>query len=141
MSRIKYALIALVLTVLMLAPIFYLPTVVAAPSPEQTYMKVDGVLNTDKYALYPYFKRSLNIGFSKYGEMINPEVVGADGLLGVGLEYKDEEGNFLVDPFAPDPSVIPMEEWSEGWYIKIIYYNKAEGQRRCVWAYENKMDR
>ena len=50
-----------------------------------------GVLHSDTYFLYPWEDKSLNIGFSKYGEMINLEDM-------IGLEYDG------IDAFA-NPNV------------------------------------
>lgn len=79
------------------------------------YTTVEGVLDTDTYALYPYQKKSLTIGFSQFGEMIN-------ALPGqrVGLQYGDR------DPFAPpagnsEPASIPQRKWFSGWHINITY--------------------
>ncbi|MEM2740472.1 MAG: hypothetical protein QXQ29_06705, partial [Candidatus Bathyarchaeia archaeon] len=52
-----------------------------ADSPDW-YRTVEGVLASDTYTLYPYAKKNLKIGFSKFGELINalPDQK-------VGLEY------------------------------------------------------
>ncbi|NWG09097.1 MAG: hypothetical protein HXX80_02090 [Nitrososphaerales archaeon] len=91
------------------------------------YMTVEGVLDTDKYTLYPYSAKSLNIGFSKFGEMVN-------SIDNVGLEYGGER-----DPFAPPagPSVteaMPKRVWQEGWLINITYMSTITGFLRNVWA-------
>ncbi|MCW4049866.1 MAG: hypothetical protein NWE89_09030 [Candidatus Bathyarchaeota archaeon] len=99
-------------------PIAFAATPPTIPGNE-TYMTVDGVLDTDSYILYPYEEESLNIGFSKYGEMINPDA-------GVGLEYKG------IDVFA-NPNVVPMSKWSSGWIMDIHYIQ--QGHLRNVWAY------
>ena len=65
-----------------------LMSVANATDPSEWYMTVPGVLDTDTYSLYPYNAKSMNIGFSKFGEMINT-------LDNTGLEYD------TVDPFAP----------------------------------------
>jgi parallel beta-helix repeat protein len=67
---------------------------------------------------------SLDIGFSKYGEMINPYKT-------VGLRYDD------VDPFA-NPYVIESE-WNEGWLMNITY--EYDGALHNVWAYALYTDR
>ncbi|MGB9959061.1 MAG: hypothetical protein ACPLKQ_00870 [Candidatus Bathyarchaeales archaeon] len=91
------------------------------------YALVNGVLATDKYSLYPFaHNKSLTIGFSKYGEMI-------DDRNNVGLEYG------AVDPFAaPAGSAvgsIPKVLWIQGWLINISYYNIPQSKNRNVWAY------
>jgi len=85
---------------------------------DQDYMTVEGVLASDKYVLFPFEKKNLKIGFSKYGEMIDYDTK-------VGLEYGGE-----TDPFATDPSQVLEYEWVNGWVINItyihggIYYNR-----------------
>jgi hypothetical protein len=91
------------------------------------YETVKGVLNSDTYSLYPYQKKSLNIGFSKFGEMLNL-------LDKVGLEYDTR------DPFAPPagPSIpvgIPQRKWFSGWLINITYrHATASPSYRNIWA-------
>jgi hypothetical protein len=88
------------------------------------YMTVSGVLDSDYYVLYPYELRSLKIGFSKYGELINT-------IDNVGLEYD------TVDPFAPPAGSgigsIPKRMWVQGWLINITYRHNTLGWRN-VWA-------
>ncbi len=88
------------------------------------YMTVEGVLHNDYYVLYPYEKKSLKIGFSKYGELINT-------IDNVGLEYD------TVDPFAPPAGSavgsIPKAMWVQGWLINITYLHNTLGWRN-VWA-------
>jgi len=84
-------------------------------------MTVEGVLDTDYYALYPFEKKSLKIGFSKYGEMI-------DGVTNVGLEYDG------VDPFAPPTADVAKTRWINGWLINITYFYYQGGIYRTIWA-------
>jgi len=90
------------------------------------YAFVNGVLASDKYSLYPFAKKSLTIGFSKYGELV-------DDRNNIGLEYG------AVDPFAaPAGSAvgsIPKVLWIQGWLLNISYYNIPQGKNRNVWAY------
>ncbi|MGB9676059.1 MAG: hypothetical protein ACPL0C_02595, partial [Candidatus Bathyarchaeales archaeon] len=96
-----------------------------ATDPSSWYMTVNGVLNTDYYSLYPFkVDKSLKIGFSKFGEMI-------DSSTNVGLEYRDR------DAFAPAagsgvPSQIAKHKWMSGWLINITYMS-VSGIRN-VWA-------
>ncbi|MGQ9469175.1 MAG: hypothetical protein ACUVTD_05035, partial [Nitrososphaerales archaeon] len=95
--------------------------------PPEWYMTVQGVLDTDTYTLYPYEQKSLKIGFSQFGEMI-------DSINNVGLEYAGER-----DPFAPPagPTVdtaMPKRVWMEGWLINITYFSTITGKMRNVWA-------
>jgi len=100
---------------------------VIAADPTGWYMTVDGVLHSDYYALYPYAKSSLKIGFSKFGELI-------DSNTNVGLEYAGAR-----DPFAApagssiDESKLPKKVWINGWYIDIRYVHEDWGPRN-VWA-------
>ncbi|MEM3827856.1 MAG: hypothetical protein QXP36_01380 [Conexivisphaerales archaeon] len=96
-----------------------LPRAVVAQDPTDWYMTVSGVLDSDYYALYPFEKKSLTIGLSKFGELI-------DANTKKGLEYDG------VDPFASDPYV-PEFEWSQGWVINITY--AYGGWYRNVWAF------
>jgi hypothetical protein len=90
------------------------------------YAFVNGVLASDKYSLYPFAKKSLTIGFSKYGELV-------DDRNNIDLEYG------AVDPFAaPVGSAfgsIPKVLWIQGWLLNISYYNIPQGKNRNVWAY------
>jgi len=61
---------------------------------------------------------SLDVGFSKYGEMINPDVP-------VGLRYGP------VDPFANEN--IMMIEWNRGWLMNVTY--EYGGALHHVWAF------
>ncbi|TRO53806.1 hypothetical protein E2P71_05655 [Candidatus Bathyarchaeota archaeon] len=81
-------------------------------------MNDSGVLHSDTYVLYPYEEKSINIGFSKYGELIDADA-------GVGLEYDG------VDVFA-NPAV-PMWKWSNGWVMEVHY--TEQNKLRSVWAY------
>ncbi len=96
--------------------------------PEDWYMSVEGVLGEDRYHLYPYEKKSLNFGFSRFGEIIN----GRDDI-NIGLEYGDR------DAFAPSagpsiPTKIPKNSMQSGWLINITYFNIPEGEVRNIWA-------
>jgi len=82
-----------------------------------------GVLHSDTYDLYPWEEKSLNIGFSKYGEMINLEDL-------IGLEYDG------IDAFA-NPNV-PVEQYSNGWIMNIHYTDQS--LLRNVWAYAMTTD-
>lgn len=97
-----------------------LPTV---PGNEE-FMTVNGLLSSDEYILYPYDEAEINIGFSKYGEMI-------DGASNTGLIYKG------IDVFA-NPEV-PVELWCNGWVMDIHY--TEGGYLRNTWAYALYSDR
>lgn len=82
-----------------------------------------GVLHSDTYFLYPWEDTSLNIGFSKYGEMINLEDM-------IGLEYDG------IDAFA-NPNV-PVAQYSNGWIMNIHYTDQSI--LRNVWTYAMTTD-
>ena len=110
-----------------------LVSTVSAAEPAGTYAVVKGVLDSDYYVLYPYEKYSVNVGFSKYGELIGLPA-GADPTVQanwVGLEYGSR------DPFCPS-SVVPMTSWINGWYIDMEYVDPAlSGAKRDrhLWAF------
>jgi len=86
------------------------------------YTSVDGVLDSDYYSLYPYAAKSVDVGFSKYGELIGLPA-GADPDTAtqadwVGLAYDGR------DPFCP-ATVVPMTSWINGWYMDIQYIDPA----------------
>jgi hypothetical protein len=76
------------------------------------YMTKSGVLSTDSYVLFPFQKKNLTIGFSKYGEMIDYDTK-------VGMDY-----NGVTDPWAPNPIYVNEYEWVEGWVINITYWHQ-----------------
>lgn len=89
----------LVLAVLILSSIWIVPLANAVVPPEvpggAEYYNDNGVLDTDTYLLYPWEDTSINIGFSKYGELI-------DENQGMELKYGD------VDVFAS--STVPIKD-------------------------------
>ncbi len=108
-----------------LTPLLTVPTAYAV-DPDDWYMTVEGVLDSDTYWLYPYATdKSLKIGFSKYGEMINTKD-------NVGLEYG------AVDPFAPPAGTpvgsIAKTAWLQGWLVNITYFHRIHNTWRNVWA-------
>jgi len=114
--------IATILAILILLTSSVIPMVFAGMPPtipgNEEYMNDEGVLDSDTFVLYPYEEKSINIGFSKYGELI-------DGDAGVGLEYNG------VDVFA-NPAVAEWK-WSNGWVMEIHY--TEQNKLRSVWAY------
>jgi len=91
----------------------------------------DGVLDTDYFDLYPYeTDESLKIGFSKFGELIDPTRSAPNW--GRGLEYRGR------DPFCTeDPVNLPPNLWFNGWFIEIKYTSSAQTTKpdRNVWAF------
>jgi hypothetical protein len=86
---------------------------------------VGGVLATDGYVLFPWVNKSLTIGFSKYGEMIDTNTV-------TGLDYNGKVQPTGTDPFAPFGTLIPTWQWIEGWVLNITY-SSTTGYAN-VWA-------
>lgn len=109
----------------LLVPMFLMQITLAA-DPTDWYMKVEGVLDTDYYDLYPYREASIDFGLSKYGEMIDSET-------NVGLEYAGERDPFAAPAGAGLVSKLPKNVWINGWYIHITYNHQSWG-RRNVWA-------
>jgi hypothetical protein len=87
-------------------------------------MTVSGVLDDDYYSLYPFEKNSLTMGFSKFGEMINP-------VTGDGLNYSGR------DPFANEG--ILDEYWLQGWLADVRYIHRVYGGRH-IWAFATYAD-
>lgn len=120
---------AILITILILSSILSFTLVSAAVPPtidshHQTYQKDYGELHNDTYVLYPWDESSIDIGFSKYGEMINDgSEDGSDKSL--GLRYKG------IDVFASDE--LQNVEWSNGWLMDIHYVE--DGRLKNVWAY------
>ena len=117
----------LVLSILLLSSAWMLPVATAAlpetPGGGDTYTDY-GLLDSDTYILYPWEDTSLQVGFSKYGELI-------DDNMGLGLKYDG------VDVFAN--SMVPIKDWCSGW-IMDIHYTQG-GYLRNTWAYALFSDR
>jgi hypothetical protein len=128
MNKPKKQTSLIVIAILLLSTILSITTVQAVePQPvpgQETYQTIEGVLDSDTYILYPYDEINVDIGFSKYGEMI-------DGDTETGLLYKG------IDAFA-NPAV-PKDLWCSGW-IMDIHYTEG-GYLRNVWAYALFSDR
>lgn len=113
--------LAIVLTVSMYASLNILSNfgATAALYSETDYKRINGVLGNDSYILYPYEEKSSVVGFSKYGELMNPYVP-------VGLNYSGQ-----IDPFAN--TYVARKDWNEGWVINVTYIQN--GQYQNVWAF------
>jgi len=116
-----------IFAVTILSPILLIKPA-GATDPDSWYTNVSGVLASDYYSLYPFNAKSLTVGFSKFGELIDSR-----SSTNIGLEYDTR------DPFAPPagagiPADIPKNKWSQGWLINITYYHIPSGQNRSVWA-------
>jgi len=128
MNKPKKHTALIIITALLLSTILSITGIHAVEPPtvpgHETYQTIEGLLDTDEYILYPYDEVNVDIGFSKYGEMI-------DGETETGLSYKG------VDVFA-NPAV-PKELWCSGW-IMDIHYTEG-GYLRNIWAYALFSDR
>lgn len=123
----------IVILLSLLGPMLYNPIVQAA-DPEDWYITENGVLTSDYYTLYPYEEQSIDIGLSKYGEMIN----GHAGYPDVGLQYPgyDAVGTYdqglgtSRDPFANEG--IPRNLWLNGWLLEVRYTHRTRRDRRIL---------
>jgi len=108
-----------ILTCAIVTPLLVETSSASKSSYDSDYMTVSGVLSTDKYVLFPFQKKNLTIGFSKYGEMVDYETK-------VGLSYSGD------DAFAPGSSKVTETQWVEGWILNITYVEG--GVYKNVWA-------
>jgi hypothetical protein len=108
---------------------------VTAADPTSWYTKVNGVLTSDYYSLYPFTTKSIDIGLSKFGEMIDYPVTTG---IGVGLQYPgydsvgtyDQKAGTSRDPFANE--YIDPKLWLNGWFIEIRYTHRTYRDRRVL---------
>jgi hypothetical protein len=128
----KKSLIAILATAVMIVS-FLAPVMLAnkayalSADPTSWYYTENGVLGTDSYLLYPYKSASMNIGFSKYGELI-------DNNTNVGLEYNNSRDPWAELPGATvDNSYLPKNVWINGWMLSVTYNNSLNGLTN-VWA-------
>ncbi|MCK4320446.1 hypothetical protein KAW11_02425, partial [Candidatus Bathyarchaeota archaeon] len=143
MSKKKLLAITLTLTTFLATFAIMRPAVSTEFIDVDDYCWIEGVLHDDTYALYPYAQESIDIGFSKYGEMIGyNEATG----IGLGIQYPGYESAATVDAPAgtydqtEDSSVDPfcneyigVNWWMNGWFIDIKYRTPA-GVYREIWA-------
>jgi hypothetical protein len=109
----------------------FVPSVMAVDLPfvSDDYWSDYGLLHNDSYLLYPWENESIDFGFSKYGELINPGDPLYTGNL--GLRYKN------VDAFASEE--VGAIAWSNGWLIDIHYVEN--NVLKNIWAYALYSDR
>jgi hypothetical protein len=121
-----------ILAIMTIAITIFVPTLLintaSATDPDSWYTNVSGVLASDYYSLYPFNKKNLKIGFSKFGEIIDSR-----STYNVGLEY-DTRDAFAPPAGSSVPTDIPKHKWSQGWLINITYYHIPTGATRNVWA-------
>jgi len=126
---------AAIITLSFLGPMLFISTV-QAQDPADWYKTINGVLSSDYYSLYPYATESLDIGISKYGEMID----GTHPLPDVGLQYPgyEEVGTYdqtletSRDPFANEG--ISKNLWLNGWLLEVRYTHRTKRDRRLLAA-------
>ncbi|MEM2352043.1 MAG: hypothetical protein QXT26_06515 [Thermoproteota archaeon] len=137
MNKIKLVsiFVATIILLSLVAPMLLIQPASAQAFTYEDYVVVNGVLDSDYYALYPFEKKSLKVGFSKYGELIGiPEGLNPNVQANwVGFEYDGR------DPFCP-PSVVSMQSWFNGWYIDIQYTDpnfpeNSPKRDRNLWAF------
>jgi hypothetical protein len=116
--EIKKPTIAILTSTIILLSILGSALLIVKADVTEWYASQTGVLDSDYYSLYPYEKSKLTIGFSQFGEMINPYT-------GHGLNYSGR------DPFANEG--ILKKYWLNGWFIDIRYIHRVEGARH-LWA-------
>lgn len=119
MKMSKKTLLAITLTLTTFLAMFAIlrPAVSTEVIDVDNYCWIEGVLDSDTYALYPYAQESLDIGFSKYGEMIGyNEGTG----IGVGLQYPGYAGAGDTYDQTLDTSVDPFcnEYIAPEWWMK-----------------------
>jgi hypothetical protein len=99
--------------------------IVNAADPTYWYYQKSGVLDSDYYSLYPFEKNSLTIGFSKFGELVNPYT-------GNGLNYSGR------DPFANEG--VPSAYWLQGWFLDARYNLRTTVASQHLWAFATYAD-
>jgi hypothetical protein len=106
----------------------------AIASPGANYETVTGVLTSDYFSLYPYSETSIDIGISKYGEMIDGEGLFPD----TGLQYPgyesvmthDQRLDTSRDAFANE--YVEKQLWLNGWMVEARYTHRFLGDRRVL---------
>jgi hypothetical protein len=130
--------LAVLMTSLILASflgVAVLTKTAVAADPASWYTTVPGVLTTDYYSLYPYTAASIDIGLSKFGEVINYPVTTG---VGVGLQYPgydkvktyNQKLTYARDPFANE--YIDPKLWLNGWLIEVRYTHRTERDRYVI---------
>jgi hypothetical protein len=115
-----------VIVVSLLGPAMFLQKAYGA-DPTSWYYTENGVLGTDSYLLYPYKSANTNIGFSKFGELI-------DGNTNVGIEYNGSRDPWAELPGSTvDNDYLPKNVWINGWMLSLTYNNSLNGLTN-VWA-------
>jgi hypothetical protein len=104
-----------------------------ATDPTSWYKIKNGVLASDYYSLYPYENSSIDVGMSKFGEMISD-----NGAVSVGLQYPgydevatyDQRLETSRDPFANEG--VEKKLWLNGWVMEIRYTHRTLRDRKIL---------
>jgi hypothetical protein len=105
----------------------------AAADPSSWYKISNGVLTSDYYSLYPYTANSIDIGVSKFGELISD-----NGAVSVGLQYPgydvvgtyDQTLETSRDPFANEG--VEKKLWLNGWVMEVRYTHRTLRDRKIL---------
>jgi hypothetical protein len=124
-KKLTTNLVTIALLSTLLVPLFLIPVTIALEA-VNGYVTVEGVLDSDTYTLYPYAEKSVDVGLSKYGELI-------DSNTNVGLEYADARDPFAAPAGSGLVSKLPKNVWINGWYIALTYNHSSWGER-YIWA-------
>ena len=99
---------------------------------ERMYLvPIKGTLSTDSYERYPYSKKDLEIGFSRYGELITPQNASYaenSQLMGRGLSYDGYEAFACPDD---QNGYCPVE----GWLLQYSYLDRSHNANEHGIAY------
>ncbi|MCJ7424443.1 hypothetical protein MUP01_09285 [Candidatus Bathyarchaeota archaeon] len=106
---------------------------VGAADPSSWYKTKNGVLTSDYYSLYPYTANSIDIGISKFGELISD-----NGATSVGLQYPgydvvgtyDQSLETSRDPFANEG--VEKKLWLNGWVMEVRYTHRTLRDRQIL---------
>jgi len=104
----------------------------AVSDPSSFYTVANGNLNTDTYTQYPFEANNVSFGFSQFGELIGIAPGANQAVQGnwVGMSYNGR------DPFAPNTTTIPQNQWINGWFLYISYIDTNEPiSDRNLWAF------
>jgi len=122
-------------------------TIVFAGTPpnipgNEDYMNDEGVLHSDTYVLYPYEEKSINIGFSKYGEEIHyteqnklrsvwAYALYSDnsGVEGIGGDWKQMQQSKDASAVGDEHGGRRTSGWAETDDIRLIY----DGPRKAIY--------
>jgi len=132
----KKSLIAIMTTMVILLSFLgsaFLVNKVAAADPSSWYKISNGVLTSDYYSLYPYTADSIDMGVSKFGELISD-----NGAVSVGLQYPgydvvgtyDQRLETSRDPFANEG--VEKKLWLNGWVLEARYTHRTLRDRKIL---------